>query len=97
MFDQIFLIPFQKFHEYHLLHRVLHGVWEGSCKKFTFCLFSVNFSIGVSVLVIIRSGDEFSTAWGCKGCKIYVVLVSAGGVILITLLRIFPESDNLTK
>ena len=48
-------------------------------------------------LEIIRSDDEFSTAWRCKGCKIYVVLVSPGGVILITLLRIFPESGNLTK
>ena len=27
---------------------------------------------GASVFVIVGSGDEFSTAWGCYGCKISV-------------------------
>ena len=57
----------------------------------------MDFNVFVSLFVIVGSGDEFSTAWGCKGCKISVVLVSTGGVIMIKLLRIFPVSDNLTK
>ena len=36
--------------------------------------------IGVSVFVKVGSGDAFSTAWGCKGGKSSVVLVSRGGV-----------------
>ena len=51
----------------------------------------------MSVFVKIASGNVFSTALGWKGCKISVVLVPRGGVILTKLLRIFPASDNLTK
>ena len=36
----------------------------------------MDFSIGVSVFVKDGSGDAFSTASGCKGCKTSVVLVS---------------------
>ena len=50
------------------------------CKRFAFYRFSVGFSIGVSIFVIVESGYEFSTAWGCKGCKIFVVLLPTGGV-----------------
>ena len=53
--------------------------------------------MGVSVFVKAGSGDAFSTASGCKGCKTSVVLVSKGGVISTKLLRIFPSSDDLTK
>ena len=33
----------------------------------------MDISTGVLVLVVVGSGDEFSTAWGCYGCKISVV------------------------
>ena len=57
----------------------------------------MDFSIGVSVFLKVGSGDAFSTALGCNCCKISVVLVSAGDVILTMLLKIFPASDKLTK
>ena len=57
----------------------------------------MDFGIGVSVFVIFESGYEFSTAWGCKGCKISVVLVPTGGAILRKLSRTFLVSENLTK
>ena len=100
--DTFFIVSRISFNSSFIKHyksrnSAFNGVWEDSCKRFAFCWFLEDFRIGISLFVIVVSGDEFSTGWECKGCKISIVLVSAGGVILIKLLRIFPVSDNLTK